>query len=251
VLYRSRTARLNGFAIARISVVALLWLALLAGMLPSGALSASHACRMACCAGKPPHEAGACNAALPGAEPAASPSDEAQASDDEHSAHHEQMQMSVTVDQTATDTHVASGHCETTKHSSVQAEAAIQPQAAAQSEALAQPQASIQSQASVQAQAAAQHQEAQPRAAPAQQQASIAASVFTKPCSEECAAAAFAGVQLRRPRPAATLALALKPRPPTLISRADCFNSLLPSSAARRRQSRPRAPPVSLVNPFA
>ncbi|HEY0408073.1 MAG TPA: hypothetical protein VGC89_20215 [Pyrinomonadaceae bacterium] len=215
-----RTAHITNAGIARISVAALLMLAVLAGMLPPGALSASETCRMACCAAKLPHESGACKAALPSAAPIAPTVDEALA-DDEHAAHHGNMQMSVTVDRTATDTHAASAHCETTKQ-----------------------RASPQRQTPTQRHA--------PLVAPAQQQqARLAADVLTKPCSEECAAAALSCAQLRRPRAAAVHALALKPRPPTLISRADRFKSLLPSSAAHRRQSRPRAPPASLVNLYA
>jgi hypothetical protein len=239
VLLRPRTACINCNSIARIFVVALLAFALLAGMLPSGALSASQACRMACCAGKPPHEAGACNAALPSAEPLTPPSDETQASD-EHAAHHDDRQMSVTVDQTATDAHTPSGHCEATKQTASQTQAAPQPQAA-------QHQATKQSSARPQAE---QQQHAARSSAPAEQ-ASFAADVFTKPCSEECAAVAFAFAQLRRPRAAFAHSFALKPRPPTLISRADRFHTLPPSSAAHRRQSSPRGPPISLVNFFA
>lgn len=200
--------------IARISVAALLALVLLAGLLPSGTLSASHLCKMACCAAKPPHEAGACNAVLPNVEQAGEATQE-EANADEHASHQGEMQMADESLETAAATHVSSGHCHTANHPSAQRKAPRH--AATQKESGAQKDLRV-------------------------------AQAFTRPCSEECAAAACAFMQVRRPREAAALSISLNPRPPTLISRASLTNSLLPSSAARRLQSRPRAPPASLVN---
>jgi hypothetical protein len=182
-------------------VVALLALVLLAGLIPPGALSAAHACRMECCAGKPSHEAGACSAALPSAAPDKT-AQETKA--DEHAAHHGEMQMSVTVDETEAD--ASSDHDPTTDDSATQLQA--------------------------------------PRPTPSRQ-SSVAAHAFTRPCSAECAAAVLSLSQVRRPREAAALSHIIRPRPPTLVTRADAIDSLLPSSAERRRQSRPRAPPVN------
>jgi hypothetical protein len=221
VLFRLRTARIARIGIARIFMVALLALVMLAGMMPSGAFSESRICRMACCVGKPPHEAGACNAVLPSADTVNA---EQEAQSAEHAIHHDGMEMSVTVDQTVTETETFSGHCQTANHSSTEHRTT--------------------NHSSVEHRAPS----AAPSHAEQSQQASFAADAFTKPCSEECAAAALAFMQVRRPRAAAVHSHALKPRPPTLISRADSLNSLFPSSAAHGRQSRPRAPPASLVN---
>lgn len=201
---RRRTARINCPGIARTLIVALLGLVLLAGLVPSGALTASQTCRMECCAGKAPHEAGACSAVIDNTAPATQ--DEAA----EHVAHHDEMAMSVTVVATPTDE-----HCGTAEHSPAQeAQHATPPS-----------------------------QEAQPQAQPARQM-SVAVHALTRPCSMECAAAVLSLLQLRRPRSAAALTTNVRPRPPTVRSRADLTFNLFPSSAERRRQSRPRAPPV-------
>jgi len=68
-----------------------------------------------------------------------------------------------------------------------------------------------------------------------------------KPCSPDCAAAASAYSQVRRPRDPSQLALSLRPRPPTLCLRVRYLSKPLPQSAERRRLSRPRAPPVHLA----
>lgn len=213
MLPRLRIARSIYIGIARISVVALLALVLLAGLIPSGALSASHACQMDCCAGKPPHEAGACNAFPQSAEKDETPP---QADADEHSSHHDEMQMSGAADETVTgtftETTVSSGHCQTAKHSSAQPHT--------------------------------------PRRE-SSKHSSVAAQAFTRPCAPACAAAVLSLVQLRKPREAATVSIAVRPRPPTLCFRAD--NSINPSTSSTelRRRIRPRAPPAMLSNPSA
>lgn len=210
MLSRPHKAHLISNGIARISVVALLLLILLAGLIPSSALSALHTCKMACCAAKPSHEAGACNAVLPSEAQDHSP----QATDaDEHSFHHGDMQMpgaatEVTVEAT-TETEVSSGHCQTAKQPSASHDAPPREKA---------------------------------------KQSGNVVQAFTKPCALACVAAALNTAQMRRPRESAALSIAVRPRPPTLVSRADDINQLLPSSIERRRQSRPRAPPFSLVN---
>lgn len=212
MLSRPRTAGLIDNGIARMFVVVLLALVLLAGLIPSGALSATQACKMACCAGKPPHEAGSCNAFLTNAEQEEETPQEA--TGDEHSSHHGEMQMEdaavETTEDATVETTVASEHCATAKKSS------------------------------------AQHR-ATPKAST--RPASVAAQAFTTPCSEECAAAALTLASVRRPRDAAAFSIAARPRPPTLYSHSSFINHLSFSSAERRRQSRPRAPPLSLVNP--
>jgi hypothetical protein len=213
VLLRLHTARSTCTGIARISLVLMLALVLVAGLIPSGALSASQSCKMACCAGKPPHEAGACHAFLTNAvqTETTQPTDA-----DEHAARHHEMQMPGADVERATEPTLSSDHCQAT------------------------------------AQLASIHQASAPSTAPGsepRQRPGLAARSFTTRCSEECAAAALMLVQLRRPREVAALAIAaLRPRAPTLISKAHSLFNLKTSSAELRRRIRPRAPPVSLVN---
>lgn len=75
--------------------------------------------------------------------------------------------------------------------------------------------------------------------------ARIASQAITTPCSTECAAAASASTQGRRPRDSASAIVAVKPRPPTLLSFDAHQATPLRKSAERRRLSRPRAPPKS------
>jgi hypothetical protein len=57
---RSSAACLVRSSVARIVIAAGMVYALLAGVIPLGALSAPPACQMACCAGAVPHAAGSC-----------------------------------------------------------------------------------------------------------------------------------------------------------------------------------------------
>ncbi|HEX8491293.1 MAG TPA: hypothetical protein VF658_00485 [Pyrinomonadaceae bacterium] len=209
---RPHTARSICIGIARAGVTAMLALVLLSGLIPSGALSASHTCKTACCAGKPPHEAGACSA-FPTSAEKDEPQQEASAVSIGHSSGHDEMQMSGTDTETATETFIetnaSSGHCQAAEHSSAERRS--------------------------------------PRRA-SSKPSSVAAQAFTRPCAAECAVAALSLSQARRPREAATFSIAVRPRAPTLLSRADSNNNLSISSTERRQRIRPRAPPVMLDN---
>lgn len=228
MLSRLRTARISWHGIARISMVLMLALALLSGLIPSGALSAAHLCRMACCASKPAHEAGACEAFSISAEhpeeaqvEAESPPLEAEADAVEHSSEHAHMEMDGATVETMTETVASADHCRTAQ-SSNSSKPVSAPRPASSS---GPPQ----------------------RDGTRPEQSSFAAQAFDRPCSMECAAAVLSLSQGRRPREAAALAAAARPRPPTLITRADSFKLLLSSSIELLRQSRPRSPPSSLV----
>lgn len=95
----------------------------------------------------------------------------------------------------------------------------------------------------------AQHQTHQPSSGEkSTETASIAPLTMTTPCSPACAAISLGSTQLRRQRETAALSSANRPRPPTaVIFNKDFYRVLLPS-AERRRQVRPRAPPLSLIN---
>jgi hypothetical protein len=97
---------------------------------------------------------------------------------------------------------------------------------------------------------ASKHQTAQPPSSgkKSSRTLNVASQAMTTPCSPECAAAASASMQLPRPRDAAAMSVAGNPRPPTLLVFKKEFSTVLPPSAERRRQLRPRAPPLSLIN---
>jgi len=71
---------------------------------------------------------------------------------------------------------------------------------------------------------------------------------LTKPCSPECAAAAYSSSQVRRPRHAASIVVKAQTRPHTTRSFAQHSAALTPKSADHTRQARPRAPPTTLIN---
>jgi hypothetical protein len=73
-------------------------------------------------------------------------------------------------------------------------------------------------------------------------------ATVTTPCSPECAAAATASVQLRRPRDAFALTAATMPRPSATRSFAGYRAAPLLKSAESARLSQPRAPPALLIN---
>jgi hypothetical protein len=95
-------------AIARTILATLLALALLSGVAPLSSLSRSHQCRMACCAGKPPHAEGSCSVAFAAAEderePADAPEGEAQAA---HSHHAHDASSSASMKMASSDQDVA------------------------------------------------------------------------------------------------------------------------------------------------
>lgn len=90
------------------------------------------------------------------------------------------------------------------------------------------------------------HHFATPQAAPTRH---VVATALSRPCAPECRAGGAAATQTVVTRDAA-LDYAGRPRPPTasrLTHRADTSFRL---ASAMRRRSRPRAPPISSLNPF-
>ncbi len=216
MLSRPHRARSIGVRFARAGLTVALALVMLAGLIPSGALfAAAHACRMACCTGKPSHEAGACNAFLPEAGQAETPRE---ADGGEHSSHHTETTqhgaavetIALTTTETVTEESASSGHCQTAQHLTSTRNA--------------------------------------PRHTPQSSHTATTAQAFNKPCAPECAAAALSFAQTRRPRDAAALSIIVRPRAPTPVSVTDRINNLSSSSIERRGRIRPRAPPVSPVN---
>jgi hypothetical protein len=75
---------------------------------------------------------------------------------------------------------------------------------------------------------------------------SVAPTTVSKPCPPDCGATAAGFAHSRRSRDAATLSEASRPRPPSLNASTRAGENLIASHDARRRQSRPRAPPAAL-----
>jgi Na+(H+)/acetate symporter ActP len=98
-------------AIARIILAVMLVIVVLAGVAPLSSLSSSHACSMACCAGKPPHMAGSCSVHLGDEEKIETPP----APGDEISAAHAAHAMHLSG---ATSVTTAATHHAAAKHSS-------------------------------------------------------------------------------------------------------------------------------------
>lgn len=157
-------------SIARIILAAALVVVVLAGAVPPGSFASSHECGMACCAGKPAHEAGSCSTAL--------------GNDDG-------------------DAHAAHGHHSSAHHST---------------------------------------------AKESRRATKVTARALTKPCSPECAAAAYSSSQVRRPRHAASVVVKAQSRPHTIRSFVRHSAALTPKSADHARQARPRAPPATLID---
>ncbi len=76
------------------------------------------------------------------------------------------------------------------------------------------------------------------------QTASVASLALTQPCQSDCGACSGNFAQLRRFHDAATLPLALRPRPPTLAWQSQRSDKLPYIPAAWRKSFRPRGPPV-------
>jgi hypothetical protein len=93
------------------------------------------------------------------------------------------------------------------------------------------------------------HSEAQPSSSKdSSRNLSVAAQIITTPCAPECAAAASASTRSPRPREAAAMSVAARPRPPSAaLFKKDYSKTLLPPGE-RRHRIRPRAPPISSIN---
>lgn len=76
------------------------------------------------------------------------------------------------------------------------------------------------------------------------QTASVASLALTQPCSSDCGACSGNLAPLRRSPDAATLPYGVRPRPPTLAGQIQHSDELPYIPTARRRNSRPRAPPL-------
>jgi hypothetical protein len=71
----------------------------------------------------------------------------------------------------------------------------------------------------------------------------VEAIFLTNSCPPDCGACAGVFAQLRRSRDSAALSGAARPRPPNVYTSTRFSEGLSPSSSARFKQTRPRAPP--------
>jgi hypothetical protein len=214
----SRPARLALKSFARTILATVLLVVLLAGAIPFTSLSASHECGMACCIGKPSHMAGSCATSLDTPQPTEAtteaPDDAEQGGVEqaEHDGHLMHMSGGAAHGASAPAGHHAPANQQSAGHSKYSARPS-KPGMDSRPGALA-----------------------------------ASRAVVMMPCSAECAGAAPASSQMRRPRDAAPLTTAAGTGPPSLRVFAHAYSTPLTESAERRRLSRPRAPPFPLFN---
>ena len=206
---RLRLYKALKLAVPRAVLATLLVLGLLSSLTPFSASSSSplHPCTMACCAGKPPHEAASCSIAIachvntkkrPSLEPEA-PNETGEPS---ASHHHEMMQMAdvPTVDVTS------SMHLQDTNHHPARPAA--------------------------------------PQDARGRESGVASGSALSSGCREDCGAVSFISSGEGRQRDPASLSYAGQPRPPSKASLSLSGRSLLRPLAVLRGKLIPRAPPA-------
>jgi hypothetical protein len=187
-------------------VAAVLVCTLLSGIIPFDSASSEHLCTMECCIGKPPHLAGSCNLSFSRGKRLKPEMSCGIGGMSEAPASHDAM-GAMRMDASPADgvTVVASDHSDTDAHS-----------ADATPSSQDDPSPSI----------------------------NAIAQSLSKPCPPECGSGAVSFAQVRPKDDTATLAYAVKPRPPTLIKRLRSSYGALFITSAHRKQSRPRGPPV-------
>lgn len=189
---------------ARMIVVAVLLLALLAGSTPFNSASSAHLCTMECCVGLRPHLAGSCNMSLPDSKKSAP---ETACGLSEVSVGHDSsrmgwMRMPGVPKEDVTVT--VSDHCSIASHSD---DAGSSPQN------------------------------------DPSQTVSVASQALTRPCPPDCSDGAVSFTQVRPARDSAALAYAVSPRPPTLAAESRYSSNFVLLPDRWRKQFRPRGPP--------
>lgn len=198
--------RLVQASVARLTVTAMLTLALLSGIAPFDTLSATQMCAMACCAGLRPHPAGSsagdsCHLDLSAPLQTPKPPAELLCGAEEMSLTHDGAQR---MSNALTEVAVASDH---SHHSNRHATDDATPQSTSR------------------------------------RTTSIAATILTRPCQPDCTGGAFGSSPQNRARDSAMLSYAGRPRPPShVILLYTAFN---PNETLRAlcRVCAPRPPP--------
>jgi hypothetical protein len=203
-----RTGSFKLTLVARILIAATLTLAILSSIAPPGLTSSRHFCTMACCAGKPLHEAGSCQANLSLRKPTP-PKEQEELCE----THNPQMGQ----------------------HGSMHMQDAPAPSDEESSSLVHLHQQLIDSLA----------QEEQSKQNSSQQTTSIAASMLTRPCPPDCGAGTFSSSSQSRPRDSAAVAYADRPRPPSSLRLSHPSDNPAKELADLFRRSRPRGPPLS------
>jgi hypothetical protein len=207
-----RTGRLTPTLIARIMIVAMLAFALVSGIVHPGVASSGHLCTMACCAGKPPHEAGSC---MQGA----------------CHAHLSIRKPPVSKEQAE----VCDGHNpQMAQHEAMQTQDAPAPfeETVSRSDHLhQQPFDSLAREPS--------QQDDPPKTNAAD------ASMLMKQCSPDCGAGTLSGSSQSRPRSSVAISEADRPRPPSRARLPHTSDNPAKELEALCQRSRPRGPPRS------
>jgi hypothetical protein len=233
--YRAKTTIAH---VARIVAALTLVLALLSGIAPQGSLGFAapvSECSMSCCIGKPSHAAGdcatvSCHVQLPG-------------HDDSHDASPEtQLDAAQPVQTTGDNAHAGhESHAQTASHDAHAGH--VETQHAETLHASRTPETDAPATPETDASEASQPEAGQT----GNGRRSVAAHAsVAPPCPSECGMAAGSFGNNLRPRDAATLTQARRPRPPARVAALKHFSSLPRTSSDRRRLTPPRAPPAAL-----
>jgi len=226
---------------ARAVAALVLVLALLSGIAPSGSFASVSAsgCSMSCCIGLPAHAAGECAAVschvkLPGQN--AAPQDTQGQAHDAHGESHDddrrnaatphEVEIAASVHQ-----HEPQPQTATAAHKDGHAAHAGETHGA---ETL---QASESS-------ATANAEHASSKSKRKEHRPSVAPASLARPCPSDCGMAAGNAGNNVRPRDAATLTAAERPRPPTPLAVSNHSSGLPLDSAGKHRLAPPRAPPL-------
>lgn len=208
-----RTRRFSPTLVARILIAATLVAALVSGTVPFGLTSSGHLCTMECCAGKPPHEAGSCM--------------------------HGSCEVNFSVFKSPVPPKEQEEHCgaskpKATEHARMHTQDSPAPNK--EDSSVADHRHDLQVDSSEQERA---------RKSNSQQTTSVAASMLTKPCPPDCGAGTLNYSSPSRPREAAALSYANKPRPPSSILIRSSSDNIFKTLEALYRRSPPRGPPAS------
>lgn len=193
--------------VARILIAATLSVALVSGSATLGLSSSAQLCTMSCCTGLAPHEAGSCaHGSCHVNLPDHKPSPPPEKQEESCDAHVPQSVPDGDRHDSVTDNHSTSEHLHEQQD--------ISPA-----------------------------QESPSQKASRQTKTAIAGSVLTKPCPPDCGAGTFSCSSQNRPRDAATVSYADKPRPPSCLRLSRSSYNFAQTRDALCQRSRPRGPP--------
>jgi hypothetical protein len=207
----SHTGRSALSIAARVMIAATLTLAVLSGIVPPGLTSSGHLCKMACCAGMPPHAAGTCA----------------------HGSCH--INLSTRKSPQKREEHCGAHNQQAAPHDAAHMHGAATPPVENASQTDRRHSHTVNSSA-----------QDSPLQNKSQRPARLTVSVLTKPCPPDCGAATFSNPTQSRPRHTAAISDADRPRPPSSLRLPHTPYNLARVLDALCRRSRPRGPPPFL-----